>query len=219
MTGIGAYAALPAIAPKDALQLHPLRHARLEERLAEPPPPPAAGAGRAAFSAKELGQIMSAAAPLLGGHDADQRANALEGILRGLAEKRAAGEDAVLVVTTIPGGGSMGTIMGAREFEAALASDDPGSLGSFTDDNGEFHSVRDMVRAELGARGGGAATTARDAIWAAIAAQMARVAGDEGAGTASAAKLRDGGAAVALPAKAPGDAGPGGSTVLLDVVV
>ena len=80
----------------------------------------------------------------------DDKAVRFEGPLGNLAAKRGAGEEAVLVVVSIPGGGTSVSVMSPDELAAALASDDPNSLGSVTTDDGTTDSQRDMVRAELG---------------------------------------------------------------------
>jgi hypothetical protein len=235
MTAIGAYAARSTLAPNDAAQVQPSRRPRGDEGAAAAQQP-TAGAGRGTFSAKELGRILSALEPITSGVSDDEKAVRLEGVLGDLAAKRAAGEEAVLMVVSVPGGGTMATVMSPGELAAALASDDPNSLGSVTLDDGTTYSFRDMARAELGGREGKAAMTARDTIAAAIADMMAKAAGEEGRDTASSDKVRELGATlaegaageggartggsvslVALPAKAPGAAGPGGSPLLLDV--
>ncbi|UFN47789.1 hypothetical protein LPC08_17465 [Roseomonas sp. OT10] len=195
----------------------------------------ASGGGSGTFTTRELGQILSALSPAVENQDENGKARFVGDILANLSARRSAGEATFMVAAFFPGGASIISMRSPSELAAALASDDPGSLGSFIDNDGTAYFVRDMLREALGMQTGptpGDGFTAwdsRDAIAAAIAEMLADAAEKEGEGLAAiraTSKPADlGGMAgggvgiVSLAARAPTGTSPPGSPLLLDLAV
>jgi hypothetical protein len=129
------------------------------------------------------------------GASAERRDALFGGILQNLVQMRAGGQDAVLVVFDEPGdGGFSATVMSQRDFALALASDDPGSLGT-VEVNGQTTSYRDLARYAVGfgeegkamagefgaskASAGSQVLSPRDRIAAAVVEMLKVAAGEE----------------------------------------
>lgn len=169
MTQIGAGLSLAALAVGKPVAQLPVEAARPWESTA---PKPATSPRQGLFSTKELGQIMLALAPVLQDVPDGARTEQMERLLKDMSERRAAGQDVMVVGVKVPGGGSVVTVMSPAELAEALASKDPKSLGSFTTDRGETFSIRDLVRQELERHGEGKALSSRHSMMVAIAEMM-----------------------------------------------
>ncbi|MBR0684143.1 hypothetical protein GXW74_27005 [Roseomonas eburnea] len=158
----------------------------------------AVGRQGSAFSAQELERLMAVMAPRAqsagaGGEYAGACAGMAGALMQDIASTRAGGQDGVLLVFD-SGDGSGGMLaMSRADLAAALASDDPGSPGTVTTNDGVTVHFRDLVRRTLGLAGAGdevdataksggigiATVSNKDRIAAAIAQMLAATAGDD----------------------------------------
>lgn len=144
MTSTNAAAALATLAVKDPAQSQSVRPTQVEAM--NPPQQSSFRNDRGTFSTKELGQILAALKPLMPESD-EHNAEIIEGALKNLAEKRAAGQEAMLVTVALPGGGGIAMVRTPAELAAQLA--DPEGMGVATTDDGKKYSFADMIKAKL----------------------------------------------------------------------
>ncbi|MBB5695801.1 hypothetical protein [Muricoccus pecuniae] len=210
-----ADAAYRAMVPR--LQL--ARPDALPSAPATPAAVPAAAA-RVSFSARELGGILAALAPLQqDGVDLEAMAS---DVLSNLAKRRNRGEETVLVVARSPVGGTV-LMMSPGELAARLASDEPGGMGSVTTDDGRTYGFRDLVPSALRSLAAGGNTSPAERIVGFLADLMTEALDGRRADGAKAPGLPRGGGGglpdgasvgtVALPARPPNGLGAS----LLDV--
>ena len=125
-------------------------------------------------AAAEQARQEAAAPPRLGEH----RPPMHEAVAATVAAMGADG-DAVLVISmTVPGGGSITSLMTPAQLSGMLASDDPGAFGSITTADGRTHFLRDMLLRAIGAAAGATAVSPdpEDELGAALAAGLRRLA-------------------------------------------
>jgi hypothetical protein len=100
---------------------------------------------------------VSAVAAALGPPDPNgtpaTQAQTLDFTVGAIASRLDQGQETLLFVTKLGNGASISTVMSKSEFDAAMASDDPASMGSFEGADGKTIYVKDLISPLTGTAG------------------------------------------------------------------
>lgn len=102
------------------------------------------------MSSREVASLLVAFEPVMGATGANINPRHLEDIISQVAAMRAAGENTVLVIVSVPGGGASVSAMSQQSLSIALQSGGEG-LGTVENESGGTDKVADHVRAAIGA--------------------------------------------------------------------
>ncbi|WP_419898739.1 hypothetical protein [Roseomonas sp. USHLN139] len=150
MSRIGALApALPSPDPR------PPDPARAPVGAAAPPPRPPAvtldlRGDRLGLAPTQQARLDRAIGPMLQALDPKDRGSLVAGLYGQLADRRAQGQDSIVIGIAYPGGTVTASLLSPEALHEALFSDDPLSLGQVIDGAGEVHNVRDLLRRAMG---------------------------------------------------------------------